>query len=427
MWEGKVKCARGDRVRSNEVAKRATRNASEVIDLAPVLRGLHYSIRCDAATSEMTGHMDTARDKVVAVAMSGGVDSTAAALCFRAEGSQVTGLTALLATHAGSEGSARKAEEVCRHLGIGHHTLDLRADFDRLVIQPFVEEYARGRTPNPCVRCNERVKFGLLCEYAREMGAEALATGHYARTCLHTDGSHSRVCLLRAGNLHKDQSYVLHHLSQEQLSFARFPLGEMTKDQARELVAEAGIAIAPSEESQDICFLEGLHFDELLRERVPTAFRPGEIVDLEGTVLGHHDGVAQYTVGQRKGLRLGGSGGRRFVLRLEPEANRVVVGQDAEVWVHSCEVDQVSLICVPEAGAADPRSRLPLTLDCEVMVRYNGTLTHAQVTIDGDSAQVRFARLARAPTPGQSAVFYRGDCCLGGGVISSTELTKARC
>jgi len=350
---------------------------------------------------------------ILAVAMSGGVDSTAAALKLREAGNDVIGLTAVLSPGPGSDRALERCADVCRQLRIPHAVIDLREPFERLIVEPFARSYAEGRTPNPCVRCNEDIKFGLLLDEALRHCADALATGHYARTAP-TDSGH--VYLYRARDLHKDQSYVLHHLSQDQLRRALLPHGAGMRADNEHLVAEAGLNLPPVAESQDVCFLpDGSHHD-WLRSRMPDAFVPGEIVDTEGNVLGEHQGLIAYTIGQRKGLQLGGPGGRRFVLHIDTRRNRVIVGPDQELWVQWCEIERVNLI--PPGSDEDSRE-----LDCEVMVRYNGTLTPARVSIDGEKAQVQFADAARAPTPGQSAVFYDKDRCLGGGVIQRTELT----
>ena len=357
----------------------------------------------------------------VAVAMSGGADSTAAALILRDAGHAVIGLTGLLAPHAGAQEAAARAAAICGQLGIPHHVADLREAFERLVISPFVEEYARGRTPNPCVGCNERVKFGLLLEEADKLGAGRLATGHYARLERHGEA----VCLLRAGYRRKDQSYVLHHLRPEQLGRAVFPHGNRARAEVESLVAALRLDQAPLAQSQDICFLRDMRYADLVAARAPQACVPGDIVDTGGRVAGRHHGTAAYTVGTRKGLGIGGPGGRKFVLHIDTTSNRLIVGDDAELWVSWCRVEDVNLLpCPREAGF--PWHHPPPgegDFECEVMLRYNGPLTPARVRFGEGGADVQFTQPVRAPTPGQSAVFYRADVCLGGGVIARTELT----
>jgi len=373
--------------------------------------------RAWAGGEAVTGHEGTG---AIAVALSGGVDSMAAALRLREGGRRLIGLTALLAdTPAAREGIAR-ARALCSQLHVEHHLVDLRDEFQRLIIRPFARDYERGRTPNPCVRCNEHIKFGLLLQEALGVGAEALATGHYAR--LRRDDT-GRPYLLRARDLHKDQSYVLHHLSHEQLSLAVLEHGEATRADNERLVAHSGLEVRPSAESQDICFLPDVDHGPWLRRVAPGAFEPGDIVDVDGRIVGRHAGLAGYTIGQRKGLGVGGPGGRKFVLHLDTASNRVIVGGDDDLWVRWCDVEDVNLIA-PDLLTDDTNPAAPRVLECHVMTRYNGALTPATVTVQGGRAQVRFHSPTRAPTSGQSAVFYSRDRCLGSGVIDSTELTE---
>lgn len=357
----------------------------------------------------------------VAVAMSGGVDSTAAAVLLRDAGCAVVGLTGLLTPHEGAREAAARAAAICGQLGIPHHVADFREAFERLVIGPFVEAYARGRTPNPCVGCNERVKFGLLLEEAARLGAGRLATGHYARLERHGDG----VCLLRAVHQSKDQSYVLHHLRPEQLARAVLPHGNRGRAEVESLVAALRLDPGPLAQSQDICFVRDLRYTDLIAARRPQALMPGDIVDTGGRIVGRHEGTAAYTVGTRKGLGIGGPGGRRFVLHIDTARNRLIVGEDAELWVSWCLVEDVNLLpCPPGAGFAWERPpEGEADFECEIMLRYNGPLTPARVRLGEGGARLRFTQPVRAPTPGQSAVFYRADVCLGGGVIARTELT----
>lgn len=344
-----------------------------------------------------------------AVAMSGGVDSTAALLVLREQGRTVFGLTALLSDDAGSGLAAERCATVCRGLGVRHEVVDLREAFGQRVIQPFIEEYAAGRTPNPCVVCNEHIKFGLMLGAAGAAGATHLATGHYAAVDVSpVDGPY----LLRGADLKKDQSYVLHHVPTQALAQAAWVHGERMREENERLVAEAGLALPPLPPSQDACFIPDADLGEWLEASVPQVFRPGPIESATGAALGEHRGLIGYTVGQRKGLGVGGPGGRKFVLHIDLPGNRLILGEDADLWVRWCEASDVNCI-----GSVED------SFDCHVMTRYNGPLTPAQVTLQGTRARVDFAEPARAPTPGQSAVFYQGRRCLGGGVISRTELT----
>lgn len=364
----------------------------------------------------------SANADAIAVAMSGGADSTAAAVLLRDGGHAVVGLTGVLAPHAGGAEAAARAADICSQLGIRHHVADLREAFERVVIAPFVEEYAAGRTPNPCVRCNEHVKFGLLLEEALRLGAGRLATGHYARLERHAQAT----CLLRATHAPKDQSYVLHHLRPEQLGRAVFPHGKRSRAEVEGIVGALGLAPGPLAQSQDICFLRDASYADLVAARAPRALTEGEIVDTGGRRVGRHRGTAAYTIGTRKGLGIGGPGGRKFVLHIDTARNRLIVGEDAELWVSWCGVEDVNLLpCPPDAGC--PWTLVvpeEADLECEVMLRYNGPLTSARVQFHEGAARVSFTRPVRAPTPGQSAVLYRGEVCLGGGVITETELTE---
>lgn len=346
----------------------------------------------------------------VAVALSGGVDSAAALLRLLPRGEQVFGVCGNLHGSPGEEDAADRAGDLCARLGIEFHRVDLRDAFQRLVIEPFIAEYAAGRTPNPCVGCNVRVKFGALARAALDLGACCLATGHYAQLEWSGDGG---PYLMMAADRHKDQSYVLHRLSREQLARAAFPNGAFTRAENEALVAREVPGVSPASPSQDACFLSGTDCARWLETVAPGRTRPGLIVDASGAVVGEHSGLWSYTVGQRKGLGIGGPGGRRFVLHLDAAANRVVVGEERDLWVNWCELRDVNIIAESCANR----------LECRVMTRYNGRLIPARVVLHSSAARVEFLEPGRAPTPGQSAVFYDGERCLGGGIIESSELT----
>ena len=363
----------------------------------------------------------------VAVAMSGGVDSSVAAALLSLQGYEVIGLTMHLWTDPEGEemalnrasgccsvGMAHDAAAVAERMGFRHYVLDLSREFHSSVVENFGREYLRGRTPNPCVRCNTFVKWQTLLERARRMGCEYLATGHYARV----DRSGSRARLLRAAYPEKDQSYALWGLSQESLSHTLFPVGELTKSEVRRVAADLGLNTADKPESQDICFVPDNDYRRFVRDYFSTEAEveeKGEIVGPDGRVLGYHGGVTRFTVGQRKGL---GISAERplYVTRIDARANRVFVAYDEGCFASSATVESVNWVSIPEPETA---------VSCSVKVRYRDEFHPARVTpLPGHSARIEFARPVRAVTPGQSAVFYDGDVVLGGGILVSEHETE---
>lgn len=331
-------------------------------------------------------------------ALSGGVDSATAALLALRAGLQVTAVTFRM-----SAPPPASVREVCATLGIEHIELDLTEQFRKEVIATTVSEYAAGRTPNPCVVCNPRVKFAALARLAKELGCDTIITGHYARVRRVGGEWH----LLRGRDRSKDQSYMLYRLPQSILAMLMLPLGELTKVEVRQTAEDAGLPVARRPESQDVCFAPDGDVAALVAQERPEAARPGPIIDRTGAVLGHHRGLVYYTIGQRRGLGLGGPGGPYYVQALLPDRNAVVVGSDEQVWVDSCEVEALHLVGTPPASS----------FEANVMTRYRGRETPARITITGDGALIRFKRPHRAPAPGQSAVFYEGERLIGGGVI----------
>lgn len=341
--------------------------------------------------------------------MSGGVDSAVAAARITEEGHEVIGLTARLLP--AGWGAARGccdvdvASETCRRLGIEHHVVDLSADFLRHVVEYFISAYASGLTPNPCIPCNRLVKFGSLLDAARSLGCEMLATGHYVRR-QRRDG---RWGLRRAADLSKDQSYMLVSLSQQQISRALFPLAELKKQQVVEEARRRALPIL-LRESQDLCFVSG-DYREFLAEHIRV--EPGAILDTEGRVLGQHRGLPFYTVGQRRGLRIGG-GPKLYVLAHDTKRNALIVGTAEQLCRREFEVEDVNWVSIPppQAGA---------TLACRVMVRYRGRLIAGEVTASASGrCQVRTEPHTQAIAPGQAAAFYDKDgWLLGGGRIAA--------
>ncbi len=346
----------------------------------------------------------------VAVAMSGGVDSSVAAALLARSGREVIGLTMRLGG-AGEEAedAALAARRVAGRLGIPHRVLDLGEEFRRLVLDGFAEEYARGRTPSPCVRCNSLLKFGVLLDRARVLGAETLATGHYA--ILDEEARSGRALLRRAADRARDQSYFLFDLSEEQRRGAELPLGEMTKEEVRATAADLGLDVAGRPDSMDLCFLRrGEDYRKFLsRERGAGGGEPGEIVSVRGEVLGRHDGIAGFTVGQRRGLGLA-AGRPLYVVRVEAASRRVVVGEERDLDSRSCSLERVRWI---------PFDRPVGPLRAIVKIRSSHAGASASIEDRGDgTATVAFDEPQRAIAPGQAAVAYDGDLVLGGGWIA---------
>lgn len=349
----------------------------------------------------------------IAVAMSGGVDSAVAAHLLKREGHEVVGFFMHLnlpAEHAAtterrccSLDDARDAQRCAAVLGIDFYALPYRDRF-RAIVDDFVSEYRAGRTPYPCVRCNQDLKFGAILELARAIGAEVVATGHYARL----DHSPGRPRLLRSADPAKDQSYVLFGLTPAQLARARFPVGGFHKAGIRLIAAEAGLPVRDKPDSQDLCFVPQGSAAGLLKREAPDLERPGPVVDASGRVVGKHPGVAFFTVGQRKGL--GALGPEpRFVVRIEPETATVVVGPREALLGASLVAERVNWIA--------PAPQSPLR--ARVKIRYRHEAAEAAVTpLPDGAARVDFDRPQSAVTPGQPAVFYDGDEVLGGGWIA---------
>ncbi|MFL5310831.1 MAG: tRNA 2-thiouridine(34) synthase MnmA [Myxococcales bacterium] len=347
--------------------------------------------------------------------MSGGVDSSvAAALTAECRGAPAT-VGIALRLYSTEENAVRSGRSCCAPddlhdarraaaaLGIRFYVYDAQERFRTEVVDDFVSAYARGETPNPCVRCNEQVKFDWLLDRARRLGADELVTGHYARIERGSDGGWQ---LLRARDAGKDQSYFLHGLTQDELAFVRFPLGELTKPRVRELARHRGLPNADKPESMEVCFVAGRPVAEFLEAHGVSAAR-GEIVDTAGRVLGEHRGVHQFTVGQRRGLGVAHKL-PLYVAALDPERQRVVVGPREEVARSSFRALRPSWVAdAPEPGAS-----------CEVQIRHRGRPLPARVEPDGDSVRVTLSEPAVGVAPGQSAVFYRGDAVLGGSRIA---------
>jgi tRNA-specific 2-thiouridylase len=350
----------------------------------------------------------------VVVGMSGGVDSSVVACRLLQQGYEVIGITMKLWPEACQNRVEEKccgpqavadARAVAQQLGIPHYVVDEQAHFQKQVIDYFVAEYRAGRTPNPCVLCNEGLKFGTLLEKARSLGAECVATGHYA---ILERGD--RVRVRKGRDEKKDQSYFLFSLSQPQLESALFPMGDATKQETRAIAAQLGLKVAAKEESQEICFVSD-DYRRFLRS-VGVAEHAGDIVDAAGRVLGRHPGVEFFTVGQRRGLGVA-TGRPLYVVALDAACNRVIVGDAAALASAECLVERCNWVSIT---APDK----PRETSVKIRSQHHGSAATIEPLDGGVRVRVRFAKPERAVTPGQAAVFYDGDLMLGGGWIAQT-------
>jgi tRNA-specific 2-thiouridylase len=363
--------------------------------------------------------MNLARDqrKKVVVGMSGGVDSAVTAAMLVDRGYEVTGVTLQTWKETGEverpwlDRSCCKiglARYVAERLKIPHRVVDVQQIFRDLVIQNFLEEYALGRTPNPCVLCNEKIKFGILLQIALDLGADCLATGHYSGVVYSPETG--RYLLKKGADPLKDQSYFLYRLSQDQLSRVMFPLGDMKKSKVWEVAEDLGLPAEAVAESQEICFVTQGDYRAFLREEMPGRIQEGPIVDREGRGVGRHQGISFYTVGQRRGLGLS-SPERLYVTELDSEQNRVVVGPEDDLYHRRLIAQQINLI---QNGIGD--GDIPLRVTAKV--RYRSAEAKATARVLGhDRLEVVFDQPQRAVTPGQSVVLYQGENVVGGGII----------
>jgi tRNA-specific 2-thiouridylase len=338
--------------------------------------------------------------------MSGGVDSSVAAGLLIAAGRECLGLTMRLGlsgeTASGDDEAVARAREVCARLGIEHRSVDLSSTFRARVLGPYAEAYGRGETPNPCVACNQHVKFGALAAEAVRLGCAALATGHYARVGRDADGA---VFLRRGLDRAKDQSYFLYRVSPDALASVVFPVGDLAKEDVRARAEDMGLGGMVRPESREACFAADGDRTPALAATAPEALAPGPIVDESGSRVGTHEGIARYTVGQRHGLG-GGSKDPRYVLRIEAEDNRLVVGSAQALAVSRVEAADVAWWLSED------------TIDGEVQLRYRGAAHSARCTRSGDALVAELLDAARCAAPGQSLVCYKGERVCGGGRIT---------
>jgi tRNA-specific 2-thiouridylase len=348
--------------------------------------------------------------KHVMVAMSGGVDSSVAAALLKEQGYEVIGITMCfnLAETERQKPSCcglagiEDARRVAQKLGIRHYVINLDEDFSREVIQDFCREYQAGRTPNPCVRCNQFIKFGILLKKALNLGAQFLATGHYARVIKSKQG----YLLKKAKDLKKDQSYFLYRLSQRQLKHIIFPLGNFTKSQVRNMAGDLGLNVAGKPDSQEICFLPDGKYGNLIKARDSGSVKLGYLVDKDGNILGAHQGIPFYTIGQRQGLGLA-KGYPLYVTQINAKDNRITVGRREDAFKNEFLVKEACFLTKP----------LKKKVEIKVRIRYNHKESPASVSRVKGKLKISFKKSQFAITPGQSAVFYQRDTVLGGGII----------
>ncbi|HPG41915.1 MAG TPA: tRNA 2-thiouridine(34) synthase MnmA [bacterium] len=355
--------------------------------------------------------MEKNNDKTVAIAMSGGVDSSAAAVLLLQQGFTVFGVTMLHYDSACKKEltAVNDAAAVCKKLSIDHHVVEIKQEFFTAVIDDFITEYLAGHTPNPCVRCNPRIKWGVLLQKSLDLGADLFATGHYCR--IEFDAATRRYCLRKAPTLKKDQSYALWKLRQEQLARTIFPLSHLTKPEVRTVAAQAGLAIADKGDSQEVCFIEDDDYNSYITEYLRAKnieIIPGNILDQQGHVIGKHRGYPFYTIGQRKGLGIA-LGRPVFVTEINAEHNTIRIGDKEDLLSPGLTASDINWVC-----CAEPQPGMPVTAH----IRYNDPGFPATLEkVDTHSFTIRFAEPRLSVTPGQSAVLYDGDRLLGGGII----------
>jgi tRNA-specific 2-thiouridylase len=353
--------------------------------------------------------------KRVVVAMSGGVDSSTTAWFLKQRGYEVIGATMCIGLRDRSRGGPARccgladiedARRVALQLEIPFYIIHLREEFEEEVIQYFCEEYVKGRTPNPCIVCNERVKFGVFLKKALELEADFIATGHYAR--LDFDERIGRYLLKRGLDRRKDQSYVLFSLTQDQFRHTLFPLGELRKEEVRKKAHQLGLPVHDKPESQEVCFIQESCYHSFLTERLGKSFEPGPIMDGKGSVLGRHKGIPFYTIGQRRGLRLA-KGKPLYVIGIDRERNVIIVGGEEEVYGDTFVVESMNWIVPQEMIPSQPT---------HVKIRYRHPGSEASIfPREKGEFEVKFKSPQKAITPGQAAVFYDGETVLGGGWI----------
>ena len=355
----------------------------------------------------------------VVVAMSGGVDSSVAVALLKDEGHQVIGVTMQIWPSGKDEdrfgggcgiGAVEDAKRVAHKLGIPHYVMNFRDIFAQKVIADFCQEYRSGRTPNPCIRCNQYIKFEALLEKAKGLGADFIATGHHAR--IEKDEAKGKYMLKKGVDPQKDQSYFLYAITQEQLSHILLPVGNLTKEKVRKIARELSLPVADKPGSQEICFIPDDDYPEFLKDYIPQAAEPGPILNEQGSILGNHQGIMSYTIGQRKGLGIS-TKEPLYVIAIEPERNAVVVGSKEQALGDELIASDLNWIAIT-------RPTQPITAKAKIRYRYPEAEA-ALTPLDEDRAYVKFVEPQLAITPGQAIVFYDGDIVIGGGTIESAR------
>ena len=353
--------------------------------------------------------------------MSGGVDSSVAAALLKERGYEVIGITMDIfplpqqdcdsPRSCCGRGAIADANRVAAQLKIPHYVINLRKSFQQWVVANFCKEYAKGRTPNPCVRCNQYIKFDVLWKRAKKMGADYIATGHHAQILF--DESSGSYQLKKGRDPQKDQSYFLYTMTQDQLGRTLMPIGRFTKQEVRKKAKELGLAVHQRPESQEICFIPDDDYTRFLKQKMPEIFQPGPIVDTENHILGQHTGILRFTIGQRRGLGIAASH-PLYVLEIHPESRKIVVGENKHLYKKRLVVSRVNLI---------PRSDLDDSISVMAKIRYKHKEAKALLTpTDKNKARLDFESPQRAVTPGQSAVFYDNDIVWGGGIIEKAAV-----